>query len=146
MVFFLVGIDFCRSGERSVAIHSPPLPASKIRDSRRTRTFFSFFFLSLFFFSFWRQTLAAPFWLFIIETSIFPPAWDRLFLFNVTLAELRSRPSTDLGDCERLASPARVKASLKSGLFPVPTLDEHITKHRQCISSKLKKRGSSKPY
>ena len=33
--------------------------------------------------------------------------------------------------------------SLKSGLFPVPTLFEHITKHRRCLSSKLKKKTQS---
>ena len=30
--------------------------------------------------------------------------------------------------------------SLKSGLFPVPTLDEHITKHWLCLSSKAEKK------
>ena len=30
--------------------------------------------------------------------------------------------------------------SLKSGLFPVPALDKHITKHWLCLSSKLKKK------
>ena len=49
-------------------------------------------------------------------------------------------------DRRRLATPARVTESLKSGLFPVPTLEEHITKHRLCLSSKLKNKNSrSKP-
>ena len=60
-----IRIDFCRSGERSVAIHGPPTYARCLKDhSRGTCTFFfSFFF-------FWRQTLVALFWLFIIQTNI----------------------------------------------------------------------------
>ena len=55
----LVWIDFCRFGERSVAIHSPhTLPASKITQAEGL-ALFSFPF-------FWRRTLVVLFWLFII--------------------------------------------------------------------------------
>ena len=135
----LVGIDFCRSGERSVAIHSPP-----INHSPGTRTFFSFLsfflFFSFFFFFFWRQTLVTPFWLFIIQTSNFFSCvrywW--LFLLNVALY-LRSSGQDDWPGA--IARDWRLRQrwkSLKSGLFPVLTLDEHITKRWQCISRKLK--------
>ena len=135
----LVGIDFCRSGERSVAIHSPPIYARCLpRRSLPNDSHFLLYSFFLCFFSFWRQAFTAPFWLLIIETSIFSLAWDRLFLLNVALAELRSRRLT-----WAIARDWRLRQgwkSLKSGLFPVPTLDEHITKHWQCISSKLKKK------
>ena len=63
-----------------------------------------------FLFFFGRQTLVTLFWLFIIQTNIFPLAWDRLFLLNVAFAELRSRRLIR-SDCERLATPASVKVA-----------------------------------
>ena len=98
-----------RTLTRSVAIHSPPIyapchRASKITPGTRT-LFFSFFWVG-------SKTNALRSILAIIQTtcSIFPPAWDRLFLLNVALAELRSRPLT-WSDCKRLATPARVKVA-----------------------------------
>ena len=73
--------------------------ASKITPG--TWTFFFFFFLKT---NAFRSILA------VIQTSIFPPAWDRLFLLNVALAELKSRRLTR-SDCERLATPAWVKVA-----------------------------------
>ena len=58
----------------------------------------------------WRQTLVAPFSHFMIQTSIFPPVWDGLFLLNVALAELRSRQLTR-SDGNRPATPTRVKVA-----------------------------------
>ena len=70
----------------------------------------------------------------------FSPAWDGFFLLNVALAELRSRRLTQSdGMCKRLPLRQEWK-SLESGLIPVPTLEEHITKHRLCLSSKLSKK------
>ena len=118
-------------------MHRRCLPRRSL-PARRTRTFsFSFFF-------YWRQTLVALFWLSIIQTNIFPLAWDRLFLLNVALAELmlKSRRLTR-SDCERLATPAKVKVA-QIWTFSSANVGRAHHQHWQCLSSKLEKKHSFK--
>ena len=61
---------------------------------------------------------------------------------NVALAEVRSRRLT--GAFARRVPGWEGWKSVQPGLFPVPTLYEHIIKHRLCLSSKLKKKQSFK--
>ena len=99
---WLFGLDRLLSpGERSVdrvAIHSSPIYARCHRASEitpGTRTFF---------FSF--QDKCSSLHSSYYPSLHFPPAWDRLFLLNVALVELRSRRLTR---SERLATPERLK-------------------------------------
>ena len=63
---------------------------------------------------------------------------------NVALAEVRSRRLTGAFARDWRVPGWEGWKSVQSGLFPVPTLYEHIIKHRLCLSSKLKKKQSFK--
>ena len=85
----------------------------------------------------------------------FPPAWDRLFLLNVALPELRSRRLTR-SDSERLAAPASVKvaqiwifSSANSGRAHYHTLtvsfkqaEKKKSHSKQCLAKKAPQKST----